>query len=71
MAKERGAKMVKELKELMAKWNKLGDMYFKRSKSEHAVAHTGATVSRAKSDTRYKCAEELRALLLKLMGNID
>ncbi len=54
--------MVEELKKLMAKWNKLGDMYLKKAK----LGRWDAAVSHAKSDARYKCAEELRALLLKL-----
>ena len=57
--------MIKELKELMVKWNKLGDMYLKRSKSDRSAVYSRAMVLRAKSDARYRCAEELRATLLK------
>lgn len=56
--------MVKELKGLMVKWNKLGDMYLRRTKLCFSCCE--AAVFRAKSDARYKSAEELRALLLKL-----
>lgn len=56
-------KLIEELQQLMADWNRLGDMYYKEQKEE--PNHSIKLVFLEKSNVHYKCAKLLREKLLK------
>lgn len=61
--------LIKELKKLMAKWNELGDKYYKQHEEE--IFADLKVVWLEKSNGHYKCVEQLRAALLKCGINLE
>ena len=62
-------KLIEDLKKLLSECNELGDSYYREAKA--AIVMTDGYEVSGKSDAYYRCAERLRAVLLRHGINLE